>query len=215
MVKIRSLKFGAAEKSSQAVKKAEGATREVNRTHLKLKLRASAAKAQTTTQLRDFQQEWYFADVIGMSDAAAKALLKRFEVLPERTPRSVHCWVCGSAMSALSSSSRSTGASDDTLQCDRCLLPGRLTCLPCQGFPVMVLPKVLCLRVLTWGPGIGFWPRGFFISRHRRQLKHASLALSPFWKSLAAQPPSQVCQVCPSLLLRRHSHGSRQHPPLC
>ena len=80
MVKMRSSKFGAAENSSQAVKKAEGATREVNRTHLKLKLRASTAKAQTTTQLRDLQQEWYFADVIGMSDAAAKALLKRFEV---------------------------------------------------------------------------------------------------------------------------------------
>ncbi|CAE7023590.1 unnamed protein product [Symbiodinium sp. KB8] len=122
MVKIRSKKFGAAEKLKHSAKRDRGAARGVNKQHHKLKLACSSTPQQKTVQLRDFQQEWFFSDIVGLTDKQAEMMLRRFGVLPKKGGV-LHCWQCGERMSQASSS---TGAdSGDVKQCCNCKVPGR------------------------------------------------------------------------------------------
>ena len=139
MVKIRSKKFGAAEKLKHSAKRDRGAARGVNKQHHKLKLACSSTPQQKTVQLRDFQQEWFFSDIVGLTDKQAEMMLRRFGVLPKKGGV-LHCWQCGERMSQASSS---TGAdSGDVKQCCNCKVPGRLAgFLHSMSLPTPLKPR--------------------------------------------------------------------------
>ena len=164
MVKICSRKFGAAEKLKHSAKRDRGAARGVNKQHHKLKLACSSTPPQKTVQLRDFQQEWFFSDIVGLTDKQAEMMLRRFGVLPKKGGV-VLCWQCVERMSQASSS---TGAdSGDVKQCCNCKVPGRFA-----GF--LYSP---CLYPHPLSPE----PHTACEGRHYLQLRHSHVAWTPFW----------------------------------